>query len=86
MGWSNHYSPKFRQCFVHLGFLNGNAKTDREQPLVLYSLYDAFENREIATCADAKNALASAFCRVEDHPEKTTCADCRQFVGERMSQ
>ncbi len=84
--WSNHYSQEFQRCFVKVSYFNDEAKTDKNQPLIVYILYDAFENRGLATCTDATNAGRENFCSTSDDADAGKCAACRQFVIERMTK
>ena len=86
MGWSNHYSPKFQRCFVQVTYLNKDAKANPKLKLIMHSLFDAFENREIASYTDASTPDAAGACAVLEGVESMfDCAAARRFVKERMS-
>jgi hypothetical protein len=86
--WSNHYSPKFHRCFVLVSFLNEDTKSNRELPLITRSLFDAFENREIASYTDSRTSLAPGACSILENGAKSlfNCAAAERFIMERMSK
>ena len=83
MGWFNHYSPKFQKCYVRVSYYNALAKSDKEQPLLPFGLYDAFENREIAFCSGTPSPLCQ-FLGDDGSEIPGDCAGCQRFVNERI--
>lgn len=86
-GWFNHYNAKSQRCYVQVAMINEAATKNKELPLFLYTLYDAFETRELASCTDASNSQAATFCSILDGPETRAagdCAACRKFVRDLM--
>ena len=88
MGWSNHYSGTFQRCFVRVSYFDEEARTNRALPLITYSLFDAFENNEIAICTDSVNAAAAYGCHVMEPGAESSsdCRACQRFVNERMTK
>lgn len=86
--WSNHYSQRFQRCYVQLEYVNDAAKTDKDLPPLTYSLFDPFENRNVAICTDIlTKSQAANFCAITEGAEGReigNCSACRDFVRERM--
>jgi hypothetical protein len=85
MGWFNHYSPKFQRCFVRVSYFNSLAKSDKEQPLLPFSLFDAFDNREIAFCSSTPSPLCQ-FLGDDGSEIPGDCIGCQRFVKERIQK
>jgi hypothetical protein len=86
--WSSHYSHTYRRCFVQVSFFREDAVSTHALPLIVYSLFDAYENTEVASCTDAVNEASASFCAVSEPGAESDgdCAACRRFINERMSK
>ena len=84
----NHYSAKYRRCFVRTRFITSlkvlrglTPEAKKSMPTSYWKLFDAFEGRELATCT-------------YDHVESGCmvggrlggCVECRQFTKDRMEE
>jgi hypothetical protein len=84
-GWENHYSPKYGRCYVAISYLNGDAKKNPKVPLMFDVLYDAFEGRSLAMCADQNLWPRSFLCTVQEGAgPKFDCHTCRQYIDDHM--
>jgi hypothetical protein len=82
--WQNHYSPKYGRCFIQVFYMNSPEKKDPELPTAFSVLHDAFEYREVASCAsDFPSWKRSFLCMIGDKIQ--TCGECCQFIEERMN-
>src|SRR5262249_28896899 len=90
LGWSNHFSPKYQRCYVEVSYFNDAAESDESLPVLTYSLFDAFENKELSSCTDASNLKAGSFCEIfageAATPIAGDCRECRAFVQDRMGK
>lgn len=84
----NHYSPKFKRCYIQVHWLhNVHGKARETEPVMTSEIYDAFEGQVVAACTDVSKFRASLYCRVP--PENSlfgNCEQCREFVKARMSE
>lgn len=77
LGFVNHYNTRANRCYVQLTRRSGGA--DRS---LYYELFDAFEGKLIASCADD----AVLFCHVEGDPKHAgDCPFCRSFTQQLMN-
>lgn len=88
LNWTNHYSPTFRRCFVHVSFFNRSFKTDKTQPMVYDVLIDALENSEVASCTRSPSTGWEVWCSISDGETQSNgdCTACRRFIDERLSE
>ena len=84
-GYTNHYSPKYDRCYVAVSYSNEDAKAN-PGPTQQELLFDAFENRLLATCSSSASAdLRSFYCNVGDNSEKDgDCGVCGEFIKEHL--
>ncbi|PYR35416.1 MAG: hypothetical protein DMF89_15710 [Acidobacteria bacterium] len=59
-----------------------------KDPLTYYELWDAFEERLVATCNDVFSVMkAGAFCNINEGDVGVVgCNVCQRFVKERMTR
>jgi hypothetical protein len=98
--WSNHYSPKYKRCFVKLDYVLDVKTGVKGGPFLVTDLVDAFERTSVAESADGVSP--KFVCRNEDNPaeceriavsvweshcetdHKTDCATSKDFIAEHM--
>ena len=89
MGRQSHYSPQFQRCYVQISYRNpaGNANP-ATIPSTYYELWDAFEERLVATCNDIFSVMkAGAFCNIQEGDVGFVgCNVCQNFIKERMTK
>jgi hypothetical protein len=98
--WGNHYSPKYKQCFIRLHSLSTNLP--KGAPMSYTMLINAFERNDIATFGEIAAPMKIA-CQDEADPklceeiaktlwktacriedQPTDCAEANAFISEHM--
>jgi hypothetical protein len=82
----NHYSPKYERCFVQVQFYTSvlvlrklQADDKKLTPHSYWTVYDAFEAKELTTCTDNR---VESFCTIGG--SAGDCSECREFTKDRM--
>jgi hypothetical protein len=85
----NHYSPQFGRCYAKDTEINPGAKADPKLlPQTYYVLWDAFEEKQLATCTDGPVSGNGMFCNIDEAPGSgfVDCGMCRSYIEERMTK
>jgi hypothetical protein len=89
MGRQNHYSLNFQRCYVQISYRNpAGAANPATIPTTYYELWDAFEERLVATCNDVFSLMeAGAFCNIQEGEIGFVgCRVCQDFIKTRMTK
>jgi hypothetical protein len=78
LGWENHYSPKYERCFVVVSWPERNGSKEE--------LYDAFERRNLATCAVGIGVSHVAEAADETKTSIVDTSVCQDFIRDRMAR
>jgi hypothetical protein len=81
--WSNHYSPKYFRCFVHVSYTSTVAAQRQGEPVARDDLWDAFERSILASSAFGGSESKKSFYCVVDR-KIVPCEEADQFIQERM--
>jgi len=89
LDWDNHYSPKYRRCYLRESMLSHRTGAEaRDLPAFTSEVYDAFEGRLLAMCTGQTAVkTAKVFCRVLDEGSSDgDCIACQRYIDEHMDR
>ncbi len=85
-GRSNHYSPTYEKCYVRVRYNNLSRDLPPGSPRSYVELWDAFEDREVASCSPGLNIDARIHCINVEQGSSGDCDACGRFIEERMTK